>query len=245
MVAQADWFKDWFNSPYYHQLYFESRNKEAEDFIDTILRKLQPPTGSFMLDIGCGRGSHSEHLSSKGYDVTGIDLSFESIEYARKSETDTLHFFQHDMRAPFRINYFDAVVNFFTSFGYFERERDHLLSLKNIARNLKPGGRLLLDYFNAEWVRTHLIAADVQTIDGIEFRLHRAIEGTHVMKRVEFEHEGRPYSFTERVRLFSLPDFQVMFTEAGLWLKQLYGGYDLSEFDLQSSKRLILIAEKG
>ena len=72
---QQSWFKDWFNSPYYHQLYFKRDDKEAEAFIDKLINYLKPPAGSTMLDVACGKGRHSIQLANKGFDVTGIDLS--------------------------------------------------------------------------------------------------------------------------------------------------------------------------
>jgi 2-polyprenyl-3-methyl-5-hydroxy-6-metoxy-1,4-benzoquinol methylase len=87
-MAEQPWFKDWFNSPYYHQLYFQRDDKEAAAFIDKLIGHLQPPAGSRMLDVACGKGRHSIQLASKGYDVTGIDLSADSIREAQKHTAD-------------------------------------------------------------------------------------------------------------------------------------------------------------
>jgi 2-polyprenyl-3-methyl-5-hydroxy-6-metoxy-1,4-benzoquinol methylase len=81
-LMQMTWFKDWFNSPYYHQLYFNRDDKEAAAFIDKLINYLKPVPGSYMLDVACGKGRHSIQLASKGFDVTGIDLSDDSINEA-------------------------------------------------------------------------------------------------------------------------------------------------------------------
>jgi 2-polyprenyl-3-methyl-5-hydroxy-6-metoxy-1,4-benzoquinol methylase len=81
---QQAWFKDWFNTPYYHQLYFKRDEKEAAAFIDQLIDYLKPPPGSSMLDVACGKGRHSIQLASKGFDVTGIDLSEDSIAEANR-----------------------------------------------------------------------------------------------------------------------------------------------------------------
>ena len=52
------------------------------------------------------------------------------------------------MRLPFRVNYFDLVFNFFTSFGYFETARENDNALRTLKNALRPGGRLVLDYLN-------------------------------------------------------------------------------------------------
>ena len=119
------WFKDWFNSPYYHLLYQNRDESEASRFIERLLEHLHPPKNARMLDIACGKGRHALQLASKGYDVTGIDLSPESIKFAEQFSHEKLQFFVHDMRRPFWIRYFNYAFNFFTSFGYFETMREH------------------------------------------------------------------------------------------------------------------------
>ena len=113
------WYKDWFNSHYYHLLYQHRDEEEALLFINRLIQYLQPPKGSTMVDVACGKGRHSKALADMGFDVTGIDLSAASIEEAKQDEDEHLHFYQHDMRLPFWINYYHYAFNFFTSFGYF------------------------------------------------------------------------------------------------------------------------------
>jgi SAM-dependent methyltransferase len=239
-----EWFEQWFDSPYYHALYKSRDEKEAQNTLDHLLQALDLPPGARILDLACGKGRHSRYLADRGFDVTGVDISTASISYARQFEHAQLAFYQHDMRLPFRINYFDAVMNMFTSFGYFETDRDHLSTLVNVQRGLRPGGLLLLDYFNSDWVRQNLVPDDSKTVDGIDFHLSRQIRNGHVYKMVDFVAEGRQYHFEERVRLFTLTGFEAMLAAAGLKLRRTYGGYDLSVFDREHSERLIMIAQK-
>ena len=83
-MSEQAWYKDWFNSPFYHKLYFERDEKEAETFLLRLIDHLKPATGSHMLDVACGRGRHSRILAKKGFRVTGIDISFDSIAFAKK-----------------------------------------------------------------------------------------------------------------------------------------------------------------
>ncbi|GAB4494105.1 MAG: class I SAM-dependent methyltransferase [Saprospiraceae bacterium] len=241
---KKEWFERWFDSPYYHTLYKNRDEKEARNTLDNLLKALDLPAGARILDLACGKGRHSRYLSEKGFDVTGLDISFRSITFARQFEHEKLAFYQHDMRLPFRVNYFDAVMNMFTSFGYFKTDRDHFLTLKNVQKGLKPEGLFLLDYFNSVWVVENLVRSEVKLVDGIEFHLKRNIRDGHVFKMVEFVAEGKSFSFRERVRLFTLADFQSLFAAAGMKIVRLYGGYDLSDFDVRHSKRLIVIAQK-
>ncbi len=244
MYMRKEWFVEWFDSPYYHMLYKSHDEYEAKKALDNLLHALNLHPGARILDLACGKGRHSRYLAEKGFDVTGLDISTSSISFARQYEHARLAFYQHDMRFPFRANYFDAVMNMFTSFGYFKTDRDHLLTLKNVWKNLRPGGLFLLDFFNSEWVRRNLVRSEIKTIDNIEFHLKRTIRGGHVYKHVEFVLGGRGLDFHERVRLFTLADFQQLIKDSGLELVRTYGGYDLSEFEPLRSKRLIMIARK-
>ncbi|MGZ8516463.1 MAG: class I SAM-dependent methyltransferase, partial [Chitinophagaceae bacterium] len=82
-MTDKPWYKDWFNSPFYHKLYLERDDKEADAFIDQLIQYLNPEAGSRMLDVACGKGRHSRKLASLGFTVTGIDVSKDSIAYAR------------------------------------------------------------------------------------------------------------------------------------------------------------------
>ena len=118
-MIEKDWFESWFDSPYYHLLYSNRDEREADLFIKNLINYINPSTKSKILDLACGKGRHSKVLADLGFDVTGIDLSENSIVSAKKMENESLHFYTHDMRFPFRANYFDYTFNFFTSFGYF------------------------------------------------------------------------------------------------------------------------------
>lgn len=241
---QKEWFAEWFDSPYYHTLYKNHDEQDAQTSLNNLLLALQLTPGARILDLACGKGRHSRFLAQKGYDVTGLDISPQSIEYARQFEHDGLAFYQHDMRKPFRHKYYDAVMNMFTSFGYFSNDDDHLRTLVNVARGLKPDGVFLLDYFNAVLVRQNLVPHAEKTVDNITFHLHKKIVDGRVLKTVEFNAEGRRLTFTERVRLFELADFQRLFKLAGLEIRTILGDYNLTNYQADKSPRLILMARK-
>ncbi len=85
-----EWFENWFDSPYYHTLYKNRDFKEAEDFIQRLLSELSPDEGSFALDLACGKGRHSITLNNAGLNVTGVDLSRESILHAEQFSSENL-----------------------------------------------------------------------------------------------------------------------------------------------------------
>lgn len=244
IMEQQPWYTTWFDSPYYHILYKNHDQQEAQLTLDRLLNAMQIKPGGRVLDLACGKGRHAIYLAGKGFDVTGIDISPASIAYARQFEQENLAFYQHDMRQPFRMHYYDAILNMFTSFGYFETDADHLKTLINVSKQLQSSGLFLLDFFNSVWVRSVMAPENQITVDEISFKINKRIEGGSILKTIQFFADGRDWHFQERVRLFELEDFERMFALAGLKIKQLYGTYLLDPFEVKTTPRLILVAEK-
>jgi SAM-dependent methyltransferase len=246
MQATAPWFREWFNSPYYHRLYFKRDQAEAADFIDHLLDHLKPWPGARMLDMACGRGRHCIQLASGGFDVTGIDLSEQNIMEARKSEKENLHFFTHDMRLPFWINYFDFAFNFFTSFGYFDTRREHDNAIRTIAGSVKPGGVFVLDYLNVHFEEDHLIHQSEKQIDGVNYYLTKWFDETHFFKKIVVEDNSlrQPLEYMEKVTKFTLGDFTEMLAYRQMQVQEVFGDYQFDTYDVKKSPRMILIAKK-
>jgi len=241
----AKWYQKWFDSPYYHILYHQRNDAEAEFFIDNLCRYIQPKPGARMLDIACGKGRHSVYLNRKGYDVTGIDLSYSSIKYAKQFENEKLQFFQHDMRNLLYINYFDIALNLFTSFGYFEKEKDNINALKSFRKSLNSGGLLVLDYFNSERIIRNLTGEEIKTVEGIDFHITKKVSEGKIIKTIGFKDKSHNYKFEERVQAFSFSDFEHLFRLSGFKINAYFGNYALAPFDPERSDRLIFICIKS
>jgi SAM-dependent methyltransferase len=241
---QRKWFQYWFNSPYYHILYSQRNDAEAEFLIDNLSAYLKPAAHSKILDIACGRGRHSIYLNKKGYDVTGIDLSEQSIKFAQQFEQKHLHFYVHDMRKLCYINYFDIAMNLFTSFGYFDTEKDHVNALKSFRKSIKDDGTVVIDYFNTEKILKNLTHKETKVVDGIEFHLNKFVSDGKIIKHINFEHRDKSFAFEERVQAFSRADFERMLEKSGLRVEATFGSYGLEPFDGVKSDRLILICKK-
>ncbi len=240
------WYKDWFNSPYYHKLYFDRDEKEAEGFIEQLLVHLNPPANCRMLDVACGKGRHSKFLSSKGYDVTGIDISVDSIAYAKRFENDNLHFYVHDMRLLFWVNYYDYAFNFFTSFGYFSTRREHDDAVRTIAGSLKTKGILLFDYLNVHYVEDRLKHTEIKMIDETNYEINRWHDDTHFYKKmiVTDPQLEKPIEYTEKVAKFSLGDFTDMLAFQHMQVIEVFGDYQLNTYDIRRTPRMIIVARK-
>lgn len=245
-MASTAWYKNWFNSPFYHKLYFERDEKEAEAFIQKLIQHLQPAPGSRIVDIACGKGRHSRILASMGFTVTGIDISFANIDFARQFENEHLDFFVHDMRLPFWGNYFHFAFNFFTSFGYFKTRREHDDTIRTIAKSLLPGGKLVIDYLNVHYAEDRLVNFEVKKIDDTAYEIHRWHDDRHFYKRVTITDPTlkQPLEFTEQVAKFSLGDFTEMLAYQGLQVQEVFGDYRLGAYDVRKTPRLIVVAER-
>ncbi|HLG03587.1 MAG TPA: class I SAM-dependent methyltransferase [Bacteroidia bacterium] len=239
------WYQSWFDSPYYHLLYFNRDQREADAFILNLVQYLKPALGSRVLDLACGKGRHALALHRAGLDVTGIDLSPGNILEAKKLETQGLTFFEHDMRRPFRINYFDGVFNLFTSFGYFRDLSDDKMVMDAVAKGLKPGGFFVIDFFNAELVEKAIAAhpSGEKTEGQVHFRWQKRIEDNLIIKEIFINEAGKEFHFTETVQLLRLEDFRHLLVEH-FDTEMLFGDYSLVPFAPETSKRLIILARK-
>lgn len=244
-VVQANWFEDWFDSPFYPLLYAHRSSQEAEELVNNLVRLLDIPQGARILDLACGRGRHAVALANRGFDVTGVDLSKSSIEDADKQGNDHLRFFVHDMRKPVAINYFDATLNLFTSFGYFSCIRDNVRTINAIHSGLKKDGILLLDYFNSDKVRKLVASSNTgeKTVGDVHFSWIKTIEDDAVIKRITVNFNGESHCYSERVQLFSLEQITKLLEEK-FEINAVFGDYALSPYDALHSDRMILKCTK-
>lgn len=246
-ISAKAWYYDWFDSPFYHRLYFERDEEEARQIIHKLIHFLEPPPGSRMLDVACGRGRHSRVLAEMGFDVTGFDLSFNSVEYAKQFEKENLSFYQHDIRLPFWINYFDYAFNFFTSFGYFATRREHDDAMRTIAASLIPGGHFIIDYLNVHYAEDHLVRHELKNIAGTGFEIDRWDDEHHFYKKISVHDASLivPEEHTEKVVKFSLGDFTDLLSFQHMQVTEVFGDYNLIPYDVRKTPRLIIVARKS
>ncbi len=245
MKNNNTWFKSWFDSEYYHLLYKNRNEEEAKEFITNLIDYLNPTFPARALDLACGKGRHSRFLANCGFNTIGVDLSVNSIKSAKAFEGPELTFYQHDMRTPVRINYFDYVFNLFTSFGYFETEREHQKTLNSIQKSLRPNSTVVIDFLNTAKVLDNLVTKETKTEGGIKFEITRAFINGYITKNIEFSDQNQQFSFQERVRGYKLADFKTLLNNAKIEIVDTFGDYQLSKFKEMTSPRLIIIGRKN
>lgn len=241
----AAWYEASFGKDYL--IVYKHRDLQgASAEVRRMAEWLQLPSGSRVFDLCCGMGRHSLALADAGYEVTGMDLSRVLLEEARRHDRESrVTWLEGDMRSIPAEGPFDAVVNLFTSFGYFEDDRENAGVLKEIARILKPGGKYIVDYLNSEYVQRQLVPHSERQEGSLHIDERRSVEDGFVRKRIVITEPGNPErTYLEQVKLYGLEDFRWMLEEAGLAVDHVYGYSDGSPYSESDSQRLILVGHK-
>ena len=239
-----NWFANWFDSPYYHTLYKNRDEREAQFFIDNLIEHLKISKGSKVIDVACGKGRHAKYFNKKGMNVVGIDLSKNSIKNAKKEENKSLQFSVHDMRENYSENNFDLVTNLFTSFGYFKNNKDEQKAINAMANNLKKDGILIIDFMNVKKVITNLVLNEQKKIDSINFDINRNVKNGYIIKDIRITDGEKEQQFQEKVKAITLADYSKFINNAGLKIINTFGNYSLDDFNEEISNRLIIICKK-
>ena len=236
------WYKEWFGDEYL-ELYSHRDAQEAEEhvaFVSAHLTRNGPP--SAILDLACGAGRHTAALRRHGYRALGTDLSVTLLAHGRD-----LPRVAGDMRRlPFRAASFDWVLNFFTSFGYFESERENFHVLEEVVRVLTPGGRFLIDLLSADWTLRHLEPRSVESLHGRRIEIERWYDPARrrLNKRIKIETpHGSRRTFLESVRLYRQEEVTIGLRWAGLEVDALFGDFH-GELYSDDSQRLILVGTR-
>jgi len=222
-------------------------NEEELDFIDSVL---ELKDDSVILDLCCGEGRHARGLAESGYKVIGLDLSSELLNIAKQSsDIDNLWFINGDMRyIPLKKNSCHAVINMFTSFGFFDDE-GNLDVLKSVSSVLKRKGKFLLDYWNPYasaqldntknwwWVNEKVLVLAHAKFDFLTGRM----QDTRIV--IDFKN-GTMRDSVRDIRFYTLPELEKMLKLADMKILDTFGDIDEREYE-SKSRRLIVLSEKS
>lgn len=252
---KRQWYVSWFNTEDYLDLYRHRDEHDAKKILQLILKHIRLKKDAEILDLACGAGRHSILFAKKGFRVTGIDLSKYLISLAKKKLNgeyrkyrDRLKFEIKDMKHFSKPGKFELAVNLFTSFGYFESNKDNESVIKCVAESLKKGGYFVLDFLNKEYLMRNLRAYSIDKEKKKILIQTRDISGNFVNKNILIVNKQNSHyvfkTFNERIRLYSLRGFKKMFRKHRLKLFKLFGDYEGNAYDEKTSPRLILISQR-
>lgn len=243
----GEWFKDWFSSEEYLNVYQHRDDDDARKLLNLILSNVKLSANSKILDAACGAGRHSINLALKGFNVVGFDLSKQLLKKAAeeiRKKSVHVDLFCADIRKVYLKEKFDLIVNLFTSFGYFDNDVENFRFPEIAYSLLNKNGFYILDYLNERFVKKNLVAESAREVNGKLITEKRRIEKEKVIKEI-FIHDGiNVQHFLESVTLYPREKIIKEFENIGFKLEKYFGDYDGSSFDENNSKRLILFFRK-
>jgi SAM-dependent methyltransferase len=249
MKTQHEWHKDFFKNSFYNPASMAAVEKAPME-ASFVLKRLKLKKGSALLDLCCGPGRHAVEFAKKGLAVTGYDFSGEYLEEAAaraKKKKVSLRLLRGDMRGLKFKGEFDAAVNLFTSFGYFQKFSDDLSTLEGVARALRPGGLFLLDVIHGDFVRKnfhqrfwheledHYLLEDARaTADGIFNNWTRLPKkGGKILTRSFF------------TRLYDKGRISAALKKAGLEPLRFWGSFGGLPLTAKTNRLIVLARKKG
>ena len=244
---QPAWYEEWFGKEYL-EVYAHRNHQEAVSDINCVEKLLKLDKAGSILDLACGSGRHSLELARRGYNVTGVDLSHTLLEVARNSAAKqglTIPFYQADMRTPPLEKPFNFLINMFTSFGYFENDRENSRIFAAFYKSLVAGGKFLMDYINKDHVLDSLVPEDCKTQGDRTLLQQRSYnEKTRRLEKIiTITHNNEERKFLESVRLYTLDEMVTMAKANGLKIEKHFGSLQADPFSPQAP-RLVLVGSK-
>jgi 2-polyprenyl-3-methyl-5-hydroxy-6-metoxy-1,4-benzoquinol methylase len=243
----TEWFEEWFNSKEYLDVYQHRNESDAKKLFVLISSHIHIPLKGTVLDLACGPGRHSILFARNGYNVTGVDLSDNLLrvaELAAKKEKLVIQFIKADLRSIQLNEKFDLVVNLFTSFGFFENDKDNFSIFKTASHLLKPGGYFVFDFLNSSFIENNLVRESSEGKQHEKIIQKRRIEGNRVIKDIIIHHNGTVKTFYESVKLYRWEELHKAIRENGLAIKKTFGDFTGHDFVEATSPRIIIIAQK-
>ena len=261
MAARRPWYETLFQRDYYDYFFVggprgiftpEQYGKMTDAQVDFVVRALELPEGARVLDLCCGHGRHAVRLAQRGYRVTGLDISAYHLRLASKAAREAgvaVDWVRGDMREiPRGAGRFDATINMFTAFGYFDEEDENQRVLDGVARSLHKGGRFLIDTLNHDYLMRVFRERDWQPRpDGsitLERRRYDVRTGRIANEWTLIAPDGkrRRHRFSHRV--YTYLELAGMLSQAGLHAVRSWGNFDSSDLTMESP-RMIVLAERA
>ncbi|MGD8781508.1 MAG: methyltransferase domain-containing protein [Ignavibacteria bacterium] len=242
-----NWYKEWFASDEYLELYKHRDGKDASKIIELILASISIPPNALILDSACGAGRHSIYLAERGYNVVGFDLSENLLNVARANSIEKkllINYVRGDKRNIYFKRKFNLIVNLFTSFGYFQSDKENFAFINNSLNFLLDGSFFVIDYFNKNYLVENIVSETKRNRNGKTLIEKRFIENDRVIKEIIIKGKKSSRKFVESVKLYKYSIIVEHLQKIGYKINCIYGDYEGNSFEKNKSERLILICQK-
>jgi ubiquinone/menaquinone biosynthesis C-methylase UbiE len=251
LSVDPEWWRSFFGEDYL-LIARQAPPEQAAQMIDFVVDRLELGEGSRVLDVGCGSGRHTLELVRRGISATGLDYSEPSPALAREAadaEGLEVELVRGDMRElPFPDGSFDAVVNLFTAFGYFDDETDDERVLREVTRVLHPDGHFLIDLLSPPGLFPRYRDKLWERLPGdlVLLQEHRydAVRGRNEARWTLIHPDGRRGVLEHSLRLYTLPELIALLRRVGLTFSNAYGDFEGADYD-RESRRLIVVASRS
>lgn len=250
-MTRANWYKVFFDKYYLPYVAIRKTNSDTRREVLFIVKNLKLKKGAKILDLACGLCRHGFKLAKMGFNITGIDLNSESLRIARETANKDklrMKLIKGDMRKiPFK-NEFDAVINVFTSFGYFENNRDNFNVLREVNKSLKLKGLFLLDLQNKRWVlknftkRTWNKLGNIYILEDRSFNKKNDILSNKIVF-IKLKNKKVEETYTHN-HLYDIYQIKINLKRRGFQILKVFGNYDYSRYHKINSPRMIILARK-
>lgn len=243
--VEKNWYKTAFGD-LYPIMYAHRTIEAAKPESIFAMEQLNMSQTDHVLDLCCGNGRHMANLRNASNHVAGLDYSQELLELAKANLGNDYRLVRADMRnIPFA-PIFDVVTSFFTSFGYFFSDNENMQVVSEVARVIKPLGRVFVDYVNGDYVRKNLVPKSDREYDDYLIHEQRWLSDNdcRVNKSAIVTRNGKQIGeSTESVRLYSQKEMVDMLNRAGLTTDKIFGDYS-GDDPSDTLPRMIIIAHK-
>jgi len=248
-TAETPWHdRDDFWETYESLIFTGKTLAAAPQDVEQAIAMLKLEPGARICDLCCGVGRHSLELARRGFQVTGVDRTERYLDQAKaKADAEGLdiEFVHQDARNFRRPDSFDAVINLYTSFGYFEEPSENMTVLENIHTSLKSGGKLLMELMGKEVLARIFQERDWRQEDGAILLEERKVgkNWAFIESRWILFKDGEKYEHTFYPKLYSAVELCEMLSRCGFWAIETFGGLDGSPYD-QNANRLTVLGCK-
>ncbi|MDR7421617.1 MAG: methyltransferase domain-containing protein [Armatimonadota bacterium] len=250
MRGRREWWRDVFDRPTFLELYERADVERAATQVEQVVRLLDLHPPARVLDLCSGYGRHSVELARRGFDVVGVDISEMQVRRAAARAAaagSAAAFVVGDARALPVAGPFDAAINMFLSFGYFATDAENQAMLAEVARVLRRGGRLLIDFWNREQEIRNFqpVVLDRRDDDILEIEdwTFDPLAGRLNWVNTVIFPDGRREAWTHSIRAYTVAEVRAMLDAAGFALAALYGGLDGAPYTLDA-EAAVFVAER-